>query len=195
MEKELTSKQRNCFAARQLISEVSYSQIGQAVKLVARDTVIHYVFPEDRFDFVENDFGIVVDSMLDPAFREDFLRRHATMSEYDLYRHYLLKTGYDFEDANGQLDLAKVYDLLEFRLTPDFMGGQTSSENAEVYSLVKLLEIKFGTRLNFPDKLCYGGAYSYCSADEWAQAWMGYLEQKGHVKRDPWRPRSLGYEY
>ncbi|MBL7746022.1 MAG: hypothetical protein JNM19_01230, partial [Chitinophagaceae bacterium] len=168
-----------------LMGDISYSQIGQAVKLLLKDTAMDRYY---RFHFLEADFGIPFDS-----FEEDtinaFLSAYALYKEKDLYAYYLKRNGIRCFDNAGNLDFAGVYDILKYGVVDAFQGGGGGKRDDGVYAVIKLLEFHFNTRLGFARKRCKSGyGYSCSTTTEAAAAWMQFLEAKKlvtGVEQDP----------
>lgn len=155
----------------QLLAKINYQQIPQALQGIEG-----YTFSKYRayiYDFVEDDFGFFEPGNFDsPQVRKDFINRHATYSEYQLYAYYLDRAGFDYKKADQSPDYDKIYEMLKYDLVQDGGGVRQS----EVYSLVKLLELSFETTLGFHRKLCNSHGFLGCSVGEKARAWMKYLE-------------------
>jgi hypothetical protein len=183
------------FKVSDLFANIRYDQIGEAFQLLEKADP-KYLWDEDhRYRFIENDFGLYFGNLNDDGARKSFLHLHATMTEEELYRHSLDYLGVDYRHANGSMDHEKIMDILEYDIVTAFVGGGGGSSEHGVYGIIKLLELHSNTRLGFPWKRCFYGAYVHCGDRDQAQAWMKYLVEKGLAKLEPTRPRSFGYEY
>ncbi|HTE30374.1 MAG TPA: hypothetical protein VK666_08370, partial [Chryseolinea sp.] len=164
----------------QLFAEINYEQLGTAMELMLKDTIL-----EDykRFWILGNDFGIELEAT-DPEAVREFLKFYRANSKFKVYEHFL-KLKYDrCFDKNDGLILGEVYDILKYDVVDAFVGGGGGRRDDGIYPLIKLLEIRFGTTLGYPEKLCESqGVYS-CGTGERALAWMKFLQDKRLVAPD-----------
>lgn len=157
----------------QLLAKINYQQIPQALQGLEQHTFSKY---RNIYSFME-DFGFFEPGNFDsPQVRKDFISRHASYSEYEVYAYYLDRAGFDYKKADRSLDYDKIYEMLKYDFVTPLAGGGNSRANNEVYSLVKLLELTFKTTLGFPHKHCNGEGMYSCTTVERARAWMKYLE-------------------
>ena len=180
-----------------ILSGISYEQIGEAMGLIKN---IKFKQAWNKYSFLERDWGFFIryEFGLEYDFsakktRKKFLSLYNHLSEYDLYSWYLDKGGIAYKNADGTLDYDAIYEYLKFDISFAFVGGGGGKENNEVYSLIKLLELKFGTTLGFPKKLCNSNNLWYCSADDRATVWMKFLEDKNLLQRKHNEPVSFNF--
>jgi hypothetical protein len=172
---------------QKLLARINYSQIGKAIQMLLKDTSIesHY-----KFWFIENDFGLDINEY-DTASVAKFLQNYSTKSEYDLYEYYLRKTGIRYTDSMGNLSFVDIYAILKYDVVDAFAGGGGGRREDGVYPLIRLLELRFNTRLGFPEKFCDSqGVYS-CDCTDRAKAWRSFLEEKQLVFPDLSEPVSV----
>jgi len=175
------------YAIQELIGEISYKQLGEAISLLQSDTSIDAY---DRYHFIESDFGFdiaIYDSM---AIRK-FLDIYFLKSEYQVYQYYLMQTGMNCFTDLDSLYYPGIYENLKYNVVDAFVGGGGGRRDDGVYLIVKLLELKFKTTLGFPKKLCsWQGMYG-CDCEDRAKAWMRFLEEKKLVVPDETEPPSI----
>lgn len=176
-------------AISKLLSQINYEQIPIAIELVE-----DYKFQShwmSKYSFMDRDFGFFMIGDLEiPEVKKEFLNLYSQFSEYELYSYYLDKAGIDYK-TNNELDFDKIYDLIKFNVVTSFLGGSTRDN--EVYSLIKLLEIKFNTTLGFPKKLCNSNNMYGCDSRERAKAWRAYLTEHNLLKKEHNEPNSFCY--
>ena len=165
------SEKRDIKIAR-LLSDINYSQIGVALKLV--DSV-KFKYAWDKYSFIERDFGFFMDDFESPETRKTFLDYYTTYNEHDVYAHYLARAEINYLKPDSSFDYDKIYELLKYDVVDAFVGGGGGKEDNEVYALVKLLELKFQTTLGFPNKLCNSAGLYGCDPTDRSKAWQEYL--------------------
>ncbi len=175
------------FSKKQLLSKISYGQIGIAIKLVENDTAWK---ENGKYDFIERDFGLEID--LDSSSEiSDFLKRYNSTTEYEMYVFYARQSGTSCINTNGELDYAAVHDLLKYGIVDAFVGGGGSRREHGVYPVIKLLEFKFNSTLGFPRKKCSSQGIYGCDCTDQAEAWMQFLEGKKLIDKDKPEPASI----
>lgn len=174
---------------QELFGKISYQQIGMAIKILRRDTLM---VAFDKLHFLESDFGFSI-NVEDSMAVENFLARYSSKSEKQLYEYYLKETGMSCFDESGNLYFRGIYEILKYDIVDAFVGGGGGRREYGVYLVIKLLELKFKTTLGFPKKLCsWQGIYA-CHSDDRAKAWMKFLEERSLVKPDKTDPPSISY--
>jgi hypothetical protein len=163
-------------AFHQVIACIQYEQIGTVFKLLKRTKRL-----DKAYDFLHNDFGFPVDAT-NPGERNEFLRNYQRLSYAQMCEYYLVKLGIQFKDKNGNFDYKKISEILEFDVVDALSGGGGGRREDGVYLLIKLLEIKFGTTLGYPAKLCRGENIYVCHAFDRAWSWIHFLHKKGLAK-------------
>ena len=158
----------------EIVATVSYNEIS--------DIVEHYdelsvVLGDDACTFFHRDFGLPIFRIKNEKEQKALLKKHRQLSELDFYLFYLQKFGVDFLDKNGELDFEKIYKILQFDIIRPFASEISSQRDEYIFGIIRLLEIKFETRLGFHEKLNKSQTfYTYSSAKR-AEAWIQYLEE------------------
>lgn len=174
-----------------LLSQINYSQIGEA--LTAIDQL--EIEPYELYSFMNRDFGLsFIGNFEESEIRKDFLENYQKLDEQNLYKHYLKKAGIDFTDSDGNLDFDKIYEILKFDINTAFVGGGGSTKDNGVYAVIKLLELNFGTTLDYPRKLCSSNNMWACNSRDRAAAWMNYLEINQYLKMPHKEPVSFAFK-
>jgi hypothetical protein len=178
-------------AISKILSQINYSQIPTALAAIE-----DYPFKTkwNKYSFMERDWGFFMAGDFDiKETRDEFLKLYSKFSEYELYAYYLDKAGIDYTTSN-KLDHDKIYELLKYDVVVAFAGGGGGTQDNEVYSLVKLLELTFKTTLGYPNKLCNSNNMYGCDSDERAKAWMRYMADKKLLNQKHGEPISYHYE-
>lgn len=171
-----------------LASSISYSQIGNMLKVLKEDTILGN---DNKFYTLKEDFGIEIDED-DSAEVAEFIGVYNKMKEPELYKFYLVKYGINCIDKNGEFLYSEVNNVLKYDVVDAFVGGGGGRRETGVYLLIKLLEFKFHTRLGFPKKKCSTEGLYSCDCTDQANAWMRFLEKMKLVKKDS-EPQSMSY--
>lgn len=185
-----SKKEDRVWSIKQLFARINYSQLAEAVKILMADK--NWGQYDDPLWLIENDFGLEIESKSDSSVME-FLEVYESKTEYGVYEYYLNKKGLNCLDDNGNFIFGKVYDILKFDIVNSFANGSASRREDGVYPLIRLLELKFGTRLGFCEKLCGSKGVYTCSCDDRATVWMKYLEDNRLVKVNNNEPPSMTY--
>ncbi|MEO7923317.1 MAG: hypothetical protein ABIR30_06545 [Chitinophagaceae bacterium] len=181
-------KKRN---VQDLLGDINYEQIGDALKLLQKDTLFENY---DKYHFLESDYGFYIDIYSDSAI-EFFLDKFKNLTQYKLYEYYLAASGLNCLDSKGNFDYNTIFNVLKYDIVDAFAGGGGGRRDNGVYLIIKLLELKHKTTLGFPDKKCnWKGMYS-CDSDLMAKAksWMLFLEQQKLVNVNKADPPSISY--
>ncbi|GGG31077.1 hypothetical protein GCM10011344_34980 [Dokdonia pacifica] len=175
-----------------LLSKIKYSQIGEALQAIEN---IPFKYEYSKYSFMNRDFGFsYIKSFSDQKNREEFLKKYTELTEIQLHTHYAKQAGIDFMTSNNVLDYDKIYDILKFNINNAFVGGGGSTKDNGAYSIIKILELTFTTRLGYPHKLCSSDNMYGCDSRGRATAWMHYLETNGLLKKKHKDPVSFAYE-
>jgi len=183
---------KNEDAISKLLSQINYQQIPTAL-----NNIENFAFQTSwqKYSFMERDWGFFMVGDFDKKeTRDEFLKLYFKYTEYQLYAYYLDKAGISYKNADNTLDYDKIYEMLKYDVVVAFAGGGGGTQDNEVYSLVKLLELTFKTTLGFPNKLCSSNNMYGCDSDERAKAWMQYLTDKKLLKEKHNEPISYHYE-
>lgn len=174
-----------------LLSQIKYSQIGEALKAIETITIRPY----EKYSFMDRDFGFsFIGNFEEEKTRKEFLSNYEKFSELELYQYYLKDAGIDFVNSNDNLDFDKIYNILKYDINTAFAGGGGSTEDNGVYSIIKILELTFKTTLGYPNKLCCSDNMYACDSRGRASEWMNYLEIKNLLKKEHNEPVSFAYE-
>jgi hypothetical protein len=172
-----------------LLSQISYHQIGISLEAIEN---VQLKIPWKKYSFMERDFGFfMIDHFDSIAIRNDFLKRYNSLSEYDMYSYYLDHAGIDYKNSDHSLNYDKIVDLLKYDVVVAFVGGGGGTQDNEVYSLIKLLEIKHQTTLGFPHKLCNSNGVYGCDSKDRAKEWLHYFKDKKLIKEEHDEPISF----
>lgn len=174
-----------------LVAKITYGQLGEALKAIEN---YNYRYKWSKYSFLGSDFGFIPDVYQSKAALDELMKNYSQMTEYELYAYYLAKAGVDFKKADGSLDYDKMYELLKYDVVYAFVGGGGGKEDNEVYHVVKLLELTFGTTLGFPHKLCNSSGTWGCDCTDRAAAWMKYMEDKKLLREPHAEPVSFNYK-
>ena len=176
-----------------LLSRISYDQIGTAIRAIENVKIDPKLY-RSKYSFI-NDFGLLWNESLDStATRESFLRLYNSLSEFNLYAHYLDKNGIVYNNPDGSLNYDNIYEILKYNVVTAFVGGGGGKRDNEVYSVVKILELTHRTTLGYPKKRCNSNDIWYCDALDRAREWMQYLIDKNLLKEPHKEPVSFSYK-
>lgn len=174
-----------------LFSLIPYSQIPDAVKAADKIKYSEETY-RSKYSFLERDFGFfLIKDFVNKEERENFLKIHTTNTEENLYKYYLDKAGIDYKNTDGSLDYDKIFELIKFDVIQPYIGSYKTDN--EVYSLIKLLEIEFKTRLGYPNKLCNSADVYGCDSSERRWDWMKFLIDKNLLKQKHSHVVSFSY--
>ncbi len=84
----------------------------------------------------------------------------------------------------GKLDYEKVYQILSYDNVLGFIGGQGGDRNKGVYSVIRLLEEKFKTDLDFQYSIHYIDVRTTTRLQKRCIAWKNFLKQKHVVPQE-----------
>jgi hypothetical protein len=176
----------------ELISKINYNQIGVALKAIENIT---FKYHWRKYTFMERDWGFFIHDNFDSLkTREEFLKIYNTLSEYDLYAYYMDTAGIDYKNKDNSFNYDKIYELLKYDVVTAFVGGGGGKKDNEVYSLIKLLEIKHKTTLGYPPKLCNSNGMYGCNSDDRAKDWMQFFIDNNLLKEEHTEPISYSDE-
>lgn len=167
----------------EFLGMANYSQISDAI-----EEIENYKFEnEDKYAFLENDFGFFNIDFDNKNERKLFLKNYANLTEYQLYSYYLDDAKIDYKNKDNSLNFDKIYDILKYDVV------ENSNPDGPVYSIIKLLEINFKTTLGYPKKLCNSSNHYLCFCHDRANAWMSYLTEKKLLKLNHDEPCPVIY--
>ncbi len=159
---------------KSIIATISYEEIGI---IVSRFDQMYDILNEKTYSFLSEDFGIPVFSFKSMKEQEQFIRNHKKLPESQFYYTYLKQFGLNFQTKKGELHLQKAYDILRFDIVSPFVGETGGKRDLYIYGIIKLLELKYDTRLGFHEKLNESQTFYSFSSTKRAQAWIKYLEE------------------
>ncbi len=171
-----------------IIARISYAEIPQVVLLLPD---LNLDLKDHSHSFLSTDFGLPIFDLSSSNVRKELLQQHQELSEYDFYLFYLEKFGIDFQEKNDDLDYQKIYEILKYDIITPFVSSSGGKRDYYTYGVIKLLELKFNTRLGFHEKLNESQTFYSFSSSKRANAWMQYLEKEGLVKPDTTIPPSF----
>jgi hypothetical protein len=159
----------------EIISRISYNDIAKVLPFVLQ---MEAISGKSTITFLHEDFGIPIFEFENDKALQDFIERHKTLKEKELYLIYLQKYGVDFQKSNGELDFDKIYNILKFDLVTPYTGASGNRRDDYVYGIIKVLELQFDNRLGFHPKLNESQMFYSYNASKRAKAWMNYLTEK-----------------
>lgn len=159
----------------EMISRISYNDIAKVLPFVLQ---MEKISGKSAITFLHEDFGIPIFEFENDGALQDFIQRHKTLVEKDLYIVYLQKYGVNFQKNNGDLDFNKIYKILKYDLVTPFTTANGIRRDDYVYGVIKVLELHFNDRLGFHPKLNESQTFYSFNASKRAQAWMNYLIEK-----------------
>ncbi|MEO3405154.1 hypothetical protein AAFN85_14700 [Mucilaginibacter sp. CAU 1740] len=187
---EIKDDEKRDHAVLNLYAKISYAQIGLALELIEDYKFKPYM---SKYSFADRDFGFFMVDFDKPASRADFIKVYKSHTQAALYAYYLNKAGIIYTHADGSLNYDKIYEILKYDVTNAFSGAGGGTRDNEVYSVIKLLELKFKTTLGFPQKLCNSAGTYGCDSKERAVDWMNYMKAKGLLVQQHNQPISFSY--
>lgn len=170
-----------------LIGKIDYSQIKEMIAILEKDTILGNY---DKYSFLETDFGFPIDPD-DSSAIEEFVANYSSKSYEQLCRYYLDNNGMNYAKENGELLYDRIYDMLKYDVVDAFAGGGGGRRDNCVYLVIKLLELKFKTRLGYSAKLCSSQGMYSCDCTDQAKAWMHYLVENKLVFPNKAEPVSI----
>jgi hypothetical protein len=159
----------------EMIGRIGYSDIGKVLPFILQ---MEKISGKSAITFLHEDFGIPIFEFENDKALQDFIERHKSMKEKDLYILYLQKYGVDFQKNNSDLDFDKIYQILKFDLVTPYTAASGTRRDDYVYGIIKVLELHFNDRLGFHPKLNESQTFYSFTASKRAAAWMTYLVEK-----------------
>ncbi|MEL6863411.1 MAG: hypothetical protein AAFP19_03285 [Bacteroidota bacterium] len=171
-----------------IIAGIAYEDLSKIAHLFNELSVSDGTKP---YSFLYRDFGIPIFQLEEQKAIETFIAQHQQLSEYDFYLYYLKEFGVDFLNKKDKLDFEKIYQILQFDIVSPFVSRSGGKRDYYTYGIIKLLELKFGTRLDFHEKLNENQTFYSFSSAKRAQAWMAFLVEKRLVRVQKALPASF----
>ncbi len=157
-----------------ILARISYQDIPMIIRLLPQ------LAPElqdpNRF-FLVKDFGLPIFDLDSEERRKNLIDQHKNLSQMDFYQYYLRAFGVDFENKNHELDFQKIYHILCYDAAAPFVSSSGGKRDYYTYGIIKLLELHFGDRLGFHEKLNESQTFYDFSSGKRAAAWIQYLEK------------------
>ncbi len=177
----------------ELLSQISYSQIGEAITGIENITFKEAAWK--KYSFLDRDFGFITYDNFDAiATRQAFLKDYNSYNEYDFYKNMLVRAGLNYFNNDQTLDYDRIFDALKYNVVEAFVGGGGGKQDNEVYAIIKLLELTHKTTLGYPHKLCNSNGIYGCNSQDRANYWMKYLTDNKLLKQQHNEPASFHYE-
>ena len=158
-----------------IISTISYDEIGIIAK---HFNDLAPTLGKEPWAFLRKDFGLPIFKLGSQKEYDAFMKNHKEMTEYDFYVHYLSSFGIDFMNSKNELDFQKIYEILEFDAVTPFVAGGGGKRDYYTYGIIKILELKFDTTLDFHKKLNENQSFYSFSTAKRSDAWINYLVDK-----------------
>ena len=117
-----------------ILARIDYADIPVTVRFFEQ-------LPPEKITFLYKDFGLPLFD-LDEKDKKDLVFNITNLAESKVYEYYLKKFGVDFQNAKGELDFDKIYQILRFEIVLPFTGGG-NQRDLFTYGVIKLLEFKF----------------------------------------------------
>ena len=161
-----------------IISTISYADI----EIIAKHfEILTTTLGPEPWAFLSLDFGLPVFDLHDKQSYIAFRRNLLDMTEYELYFYYLQQFGVDFLNKKGELDYEKIANILRFDSVTPFVGGGGGKRDYHTYGVIKLLELNFGTRLGYHEKLNENQSFYTFSTAKRSKAWIDFLSEKNLI--------------
>lgn len=162
-----------------LLSRVQYEDL--------KDVLLHFDALEQidlktSTTFLSKDFGLPVFDLTEGAKRSTFLKVLKEERKIKVYQSVLKGFGLDFLTKKGALDFNKINRILCFDAIEPFANTSGGRRDYYVYGLIKVLELQFGTRLGFEEKLNENQLFYSFTSKKRANAWRKYLIEQDLVK-------------
>jgi hypothetical protein len=191
--KEIKSQEKLEDDLVELLSQINYSQIGEALREI--ENVEFKESSWKKYTFMERDWGFFIDDNFDTLpTRTAFLNLYDKFSEFELYSYYLDKAGIDYKNKDNSLNYDKIFDILKYNVVVAFAGGGGGKRDNEVYAVIKILELTHKTTLGYPKKLCNSNGIYGCDSQDRANEWMQFLIMNKLLKEEHSEPVSFHYE-
>jgi hypothetical protein len=173
-------------SAVNILSRASYQELGTILLYYNQLPISDF----QRELYLTEDFGIFIPGYSDKTLA-NFKKNYQAMPEYDLYDFYLRQSKIEYKTEDGTLDYEKIYKILKFDVGEAFVGG--SRRKKHVYSVIRLLELTFNTRLGKEQKFNnLINSFGYSTSAR-AQLWMHYLKEKKLIKNVEGEIPSFSY--
>lgn len=170
-----------------LTGKINYSQIGVVLKKLASDTSLD---DYSKFNFLESDFGLYLPDH-NKRNIDSFLKKYNSLSEKELYLSNLTELGIPVKGNAGEYDYRAIHEILKYDVVDEFVGGGGGRRDYNVYQVIKLLELRFGTTLGFINKLCSWQGTWGCNCTDRAKYWLDYLNTRNLIDVNIAEPPSI----
>jgi len=117
----------------------------------------------------------------EPEARAQFIQDHKNLSQRDFYLHVLSSFGVGGLQKDGKIEVQEIYELLPLEIVTPFVSKGGGSRDWFSFGLIKLLELKYNTRLDFHEKLNENQSFYTFTTAKRVDAWLRYLEKNGEI--------------
>ncbi len=165
----------------EIIARINYEDLGLVVPFMMQMNELNGRSP---LAFLNEDFGLPIFEFKNFQESNEFVQNHAKLSELELYKLYLQKFGVDFQKKDGNLDYEKIYRILKYDLVTPFTGSGNNKRDYCVYGLIKVLELKFVTRLGFHQKMNESQTFYSYNSSKRVETWLKYMVENRIYRPD-----------
>ncbi len=172
-----------------LLSEITWQDLGAYLDHFSELPLEGYSCES----FFIRDLGIPLDEVT-PEVIARLAKEYASMSEKEVYAHYLALAGVDYQNTDGSLDFARIDHILKHDVTEAFVGGGSWINTFQVCAVIRMLELHFGENLGYPelfDNFGNGIKTRWTTVDCRVADWRKHLRDKGVIKLDPYETPSF----
>lgn len=167
-----------------IIAGIAYEEIGTIISNLDQ---LSNPNQKDPIEFLRKDFGLPIFEITNS---KKFVSDHSKLSEKEFYLKALKDFGIEIH-AGKKLNFEKIYDILQFDIVTPFVGGGGAKRDYYVYGVIKVLELHFGTTLDFHEKLNENQSFYTFTSSKRAKAWIKYLKENGHIDQTIKSPPSF----
>ena len=161
-----------------VLARVTYEQLAEVAQVYPR---LQGTDGRRPYNFLNRDFGLPIFDLVSNATVDTFVARHAALPPRALYLAYLEDFGLDLTEPSGELDYARIHEILNYDIVLPFIGGGGNRRDWYAYGVIRLLELEHDTRLGFHEKLNENQLFYSFTASKRAEAWSKFLLERGLV--------------
>ena len=158
-----------------ILARIAFSELPETVP---------FLNELQTYNYWNQDFGLPIFDAHTLERQAELAKRLDELSEREVYEYYLDQFGVAYKTDAGKLDFFQIYRILQYDIVTPFVGDGGAKRDYYTYGIIKLLELHFGTRLGFHEKLNKNQTFYSYSAAKRAEAWRTYLEDEGLVPFD-----------
>lgn len=160
-----------------IFAPMPYADLGMAIRFLQGQNA-----SPEAYRFINTDFGLPFYDWDDRAKVGELLALIDSQPPDKVYLKNLDKMGLGVGEKKNRLDLKKIYNILKYDIVGSYYEAKGEVRAGCAYACVKLLEMHFGTRLGFHEKLNEGQRFYVHNPRKRAGAWMAYLRGKRIVE-------------